>query len=448
MSLSLSERSAVPLSAAVLALAVGTAPARAQNHASPAEIVTRVVEQATARAELAAARAQEAQARRRGPRDRQRIISSEIQVSRDEATLSLEMENGSESEFAIRDGHAWYDDDDLGAAARGGDLDRSWRELLAKAMDASSDDLPALLASWNPAGHPPLDQRLEEVLAGLADVPLANIAEAVAQAQTSAEQAERLSGDSVDRLVNRITELQRRVERLQSEDIPIRVRARSSRGGWFTTGPLRHLFRGLSGVISVAILFAVIFAIAFATIFFGGRRFIEGVADTARAATTRSLLVGVAASFLVIPAFVLGIIALAISIVGIPALIVWIPLFPVAVCLAILLGYIAVAHAAGESLAERRFYTADWFQRGNSYYFLISGLGLMLAPFIATNVVRMAGPWLGFLSGLLLAVGVVMTWAALSIGLGAVLLSRGGTRPVQGTSPVAEPEIYAETTGA
>jgi hypothetical protein len=447
MFLSLSERSAVPLSAAVLALAVAAGPAWAQNHASPAAIVTRVVEQATARVEQAAARAEQAQARRRGPRERQRIVSSEIQISRDEATLSLELENGSEAEFAIRDGHAWYDDDDLGAAARGGDLDQSWRELLAKAMDATSDDLPGLLASWNPAGHPALDQRLEALLDGMADVPLANIADAVAQAQASAELADRLSGDSVDRLVNRISELQRRVERLQSEDIPIRVSARS-RGGWFSNGPLRHLFRGLSGVVSIAILFGVIFAIAFATIFFGGRRFIEGVADTARAATTRSLLVGVAASFLVIPAFVLGIIALAISIVGIPALIVWVPLFPVAVGLAILLGYIAVAHAAGESLAERRFYTADWFQRGNSYYFLLSGLGLMLAPFIALNVVRMAGPWLGFLSGILLAVGVVMTWAALSIGLGAVLLSRAGTRPVKGTAPVAEPEIYAETTGA
>jgi len=443
MSLSRSERSAVRLSVAVLAVAVAAGPARAQNHASPAGVVARVVQQATARAEQAAARAEQEQARRRGPREPQRIVSSEIQISRDEATLSLELANGRDAEFAIRDGRAWYDGEDLGEAARGGDLDRSWRELLARAMDASSDDLPGLLSSWNPAGHPALDQQLESMLDGLTEMPAANIAEAVAQAAADAD----LSTDSVDRLVVRISELQRRVERLQSEDFPVRVDARS-RGGWFTGGPLRHLFRGLSGVISTAILFGVIFAIAFATIFFGGRRFIEGVADTARAATTRSLLVGVAASFLVIPAFVLGIIALAISIVGIPALIVWVPLFPVAVGLAILLGYIAVAHAAGESLAERRFYTADWFQRGNSYYFLISGLGLMLAPFIAMNVVRMAGPWLGFLSGILLAVGIVMTWAALSIGLGAVLLSRGGTRPVKGAAPSGEPEIYAETTSA
>jgi len=116
----------------------------------------------------------------------------------------------------------------------------------------------------------------------------------------------------------------------------------------------------------------------------------------------------------------------------------------------VLLGYIGVAHAAGEALAERRFYATDWFQRGNSYYFLITGLGLLLAPFAVMHAVSMAGPWLGFLSGILGAIGFIATWAALSIGLGAVLLSRAGTRP-NGSVPSAaspDPEIYAETTGA
>ena len=152
-------------------------------------------------------------------------------------------------------------------------------------------------------------------------------------------------------------------------------------------------------------------------------------------------------AFLVIPVFILGILALAISIVGIPALLAWVPLFPVAVGLALVLGYIGVAHAAGEALAERRFYLADWFQRGNSYYFLISGLGLLLAPFIMMNVVRMAGPWLGFLYGICAVVGVIGTWAALSIGLGAVLISRAGTRPMR-PSAASEPEMYAEPTSA
>lgn len=366
-----------------------------------------------------------------------RVVSSEVAVSRDAATLRLEFESGRTATFALADGRILVDGDDLGAAARGGELDRSWRELLSRAMEAPTDALARMLVDWD-APDASFDARLEALLGEAADA-----APALAAPQPAALPADIEFSDSVDRLVGRITELQDLVDELESGvsvTIPdIRVsRARPS--------PFRHVVRGFEGLFSVSVLYAVLFGIAFATIFFGGRRFIEGVADTARAATTRSLLVGLAATFLVIPAYILGLIALAISIVGILALPVWLLLFPVAAALAVLLGYIGVAHAAGESLAERRFYATDWFRRGNSYYFLLTGLGLLLVLFAAGSIVGMAGPWLGFLRGLLVAVAGVVTWAALSIGLGAVLISRGGTRPVRRSGTEAEPEIYAEAT--
>ncbi|MFS8637919.1 MAG: hypothetical protein FWJ74_07520, partial [Gemmatimonadota bacterium] len=168
------------------------------------------------------------------------------------------------------------------------------------------------------------------------------------------------------------------------------------------------------------------------------------VADTARHATLQSALVGLAGTFLILPAFILGAIALTISIVGIPLLIAWLPLFPVAVVVALLFGYLAVAHAAGEALAERRFYGGDLFKRANSYYYLLTGVGLLLALYIAANLVEMAGPWLGFISGLLMFLAVVLTWAAFTIGFGAVLLSRGGTRP-KVTRPPEEPDIDVDS---
>jgi hypothetical protein len=382
-----------------------------------------------------------------------RIVSSEIAVSRGEARLVLEFEGGRRSVFALRSGSAFIGDERLGDAPRGGDLDRSWRELLGAAMEANSDELPLLLAAWDAPGDGQFERRVREALEGVVPANLADqavLAEAMAlNAEAEAMQAE-AEYDSVERLLERVERLRAQVRDLEElRDIPVHVAIEADRGrNFFNRGPLRHLFRGLSGIVSVALAYGVIFALAFIAIFFGGRRYIEGVADTARVATTRSLLVGMAASFLVIPAFILGAIALLISIVGILALPVWVMLFPIAVGLATVLGYIGVAHGLGESLAERRFHTSDWFQRGNSYYFLISGIGLLLAPFVAMNVVRMAGPWLGFFAGILTAVGVIVTWAALSIGLGAVLLSRGGTRPVRGAAADMEPEIYAEPTGA
>jgi hypothetical protein len=40
----------------------------------------------------------------------------------------------------------------------------------------------------------------------------------------------------------------------------------------------------------------------------------------------------------------------------------------------------------------------------------------------------MAGPWLGFINNILNFFGVIVTWAAATIGFGAVLISRGGKR--------------------
>jgi hypothetical protein len=185
--------------------------------------------------------------------------------------------------------------------------------------------------------------------------------------------------------------------------------------------------------------YAILVGLGFLAVFFG-RKNLEGVADTARHATLRSGLVGLAGSFLVLPAYILGLLALAVSIVGIPLILVFAPLFPLAVALAAIGGYLAVAHGAGEALAERRFTGTDWFSRANSYYYVITGVGLLLVLFIAAHIISMAGPWLGFLEGLLKFMAVMLTWAAFTIGFGAFLVSRGGTRPVrpEGLEPEEE----------
>ena len=365
-----------------------------------------------------------------------RILSSEISVSRETASLRLELEDGNALDLAIRDGRAFLDGADLGPAPRGGELDRAWRDLLERAIDAPTAELAGLLTGWSPPDGGPasgLDRALEAAMAG---VPI----EAPAPVDAAP------MSDSVERLVDRISLLERQIDELEDVrvEMPRAIEVRTGRRA--PPGPLGRLWNGIQGVISVLLIGTVLFGIGFTTIFFGGRKYIEGVADTARISTTRSLLVGLAAMFLVIPTYVLGMIALAISIVGIPALLLWIPLFPVAVALACVLGYIGVAHAAGEALAERRFSGTDWFRRGNSYYFLMSGLGLLLSGFVAAQIVSITG--IDFFAALLVGIGAVITWAAISIGLGSVLLSRGGSRSSGHRPNVAEPGIYAEETHA
>jgi hypothetical protein len=367
-----------------------------------------------------------------------RVVSSEVEISREAATLRLGLESGRTVALALRNGRVVVDGRDIGAAPRGGELDRAWRALLNEAIDTPSGEVGGLLSAWSPPATEAasaLHAELDAVFG--APAPVTTPAAA-------APSADALS-DSLTRMRERIQMLESTVAELESAPpAPVRAPAgRTTRGTpWWN--PMRHVWRGVAGVFSVVVTYAVLFAIAVVAIFFGARRYIEAVADTARRATVRAGLVGLAGTFLIVPVFILGIIALAISIVGIPALLVWIPVFPVAVVAAALLGYFAVAHAAGESLAERRFSTEAWFERGNSYYFILSGMVLLMALFVAGHVVQMAGPWLGFVRGMLMFLGGIVTWAAVTVGFGAVLISRAGTRPLGGASPEVERDLFTE----
>ncbi|NIP79864.1 MAG: hypothetical protein GWM90_11835, partial [Gemmatimonadetes bacterium] len=336
------------------------------------------------------------------------ILSSDISVSQDAAELRLELEDGrSVSLLLDEEGAVRLNGERIGAYERRDALDRAWRDLLQRAMDTPPAALPDLLAGWSPPEDAPgvarrIDRELEALMASAA----ATSAETAAAGDAS---------DSIQRLNERIRELERMVddpaalegleqlerleslEELEALDLPalrelrtelerdlrdelrreIRVELRDEGwsqgwgGSWW-----RHFTRGLGGVFSTLMAYAILVGLGFLAVFFG-RKYLEGIADTARHQTLRSGLVGLAGSFLVLPAYILGLLALAVSIVGIPLILVFAPLFPVAVVLAAVGGYLAVAHGAGEALAERRFTGTDWFTRANSYYYVITGVGLL-----------------------------------------------------------------------
>lgn len=412
------------------------------------------------------------------------ILSSQIQMSREGAAeLKLELRGGRTLDLALDEtGNVRMNGERIGRYERGDALYQSWRALLSKAMEVPDDKLAALLVSWQPPQNgvaQRLDRELESVLqapAGKAPAAEASTpADAPAQAKATAQakhgsadaaagqsQEARSGEDSIRLLNERLRALQGALEDVDpSIDInqgldPEQLRAQIQREirnklraelrtqvNPISRSPFRHIWRGLSGIFSTLIVYAILVGLGFLGVFFG-RKYLEGISDTAREATLRSMLVGVAGSFLVLPAWILGMIALAISIVGIPLLLVWVPLFPVAVCLAAIVGYLAVAHAGGEALAERRFDGGDWFKRANSYYYVMTGVGLLLVLYLAAHIIGMAGPWLGFLRGLLTFFAVVVTWAAFSIGFGAVLISRAGTRPLHKSGASVDSDLQEE----
>lgn len=380
------------------------------------------------------------------------VVSSDISLSREQAQLRLELSDGESLTATLQgDGRILVDGEPVGEYSRRDDLDSAWRDLLQEAMDAPAGTLPGLLRDWEApdgsgAAGQLLDRRLEEVLADVQAVPQGptNMSDSISRLNDRIRQLEQALDDPSSGVAANLPELRELRNELEREiRNEIRAELRSDAGGDWTgrwNRPWRWVTRGIAGVFSTLMAYAILVGIGFLTVYFG-REYLERIADTARHHTLRAGLVGLAGGFLVLPTFILGTLALAISIVGIPLLLVWLPGFWVAIVLAGLGGFLAVAHGAGEAFAERRFTGSQWFTRANSYYYILAGVGLLLVLYIAANIVTMAGPFLGFLEGLLRFMAVMLTIIASSVGFGAVLISRAGTRGPNGTPLDDEPGL-------
>lgn len=198
--------------------------------------------------------------------------------------------------------------------------------------------------------------------------------------------------------------------------------------------------RRLAMIVST-IAWVLVLAGIGAVLIFYGRRYLDVASDTVRASPLRAGAAGLAATFLAIPLFVVLVVALAVSIIGIPLLLVAVPLYPVAVFAAAVFGLLAVAHALGERTAEQQRDRIN-LRHQNSYAYLFIGIAMLYAPLVAADLIGMTG-FLDWISTLLKIVVFLAIWAAVTIGLGAVLLSRGGTRPPF-TTRTADPFLDAE----
>ena len=192
--------------------------------------------------------------------------------------------------------------------------------------------------------------------------------------------------------------------------------------------PLRSLGRGIAGLFQTLVTFGIVFGAGLGVLYFFPRH-LEVVSQTARGAPGRSFLVGLAGLVLACPLWVVGIVLLAISIIGIPLLLVWIPAVPVAVAVAIAFGYLGVARNLGGWFSSKELRGFDGFDATRPAVQVGSGLVILLAAYALANVFQMGGPLFGVFQRLLIFTAIVVTMIAVSVGLGAVILSRGGRDP-------------------
>ena len=172
--------------------------------------------------------------------------------------------------------------------------------------------------------------------------------------------------------------------------------------------------------IALALGWALVLAAIGLVVLLLARRNLERVAEAVRARFGRSLLFGLVGQLAFFPALLTIIVVLAITIVGVLVIPIALVAFLTAVAGATTLGFLAVAYASGETLASRM----SGARTSSVAFSLFVGLAVYVAAWVlaaALANVAMAGALVRALVGL-------MTWVALTLGLGATILTRGGTR--------------------
>ncbi len=389
-----------PTRSSVLALALALAPASVAS-AGPADITLGE----------AAARVAEGIRRLESLFHRQQhgnqVVSVTISMGSRDAMLELDLTSGASRVVNLRAGEIYLDGRAVGPYTVGGPLEHSWRRLLA---DAGSLDTPQLLAAvrtWKVDGLSGND------LAGKQRIDAAVVALTAAAAVAPLPARSAAAGESAE------------APPAQSPASPAITAPEPEAPAPTATAPvapsaLQVLFGDVKNVVAMFVALAMI---GFGTVFFA-RRYLEVVADTASESFGRSLVVGLLGQLLLLPTLAMLIVGLIFTIVGILLLPFAILAFVIAACVAALGGYLAVAHAIGETVSRRRMANGAFVRSPNAYGYLFTGLVGLLGPWAAVALFGWAGPVVYVLS----AAAFVATWLAATVGFGAVLLSRAGLR--------------------
>ena len=188
---------------------------------------------------------------------------------------------------------------------------------------------------------------------------------------------------------------------------------------------------GVGGLVATVVWIIVLGALA-ALMYLLARRPVERMAYRVSRSPWKAALVGLVGQILFFPVLVLTIVLLAVSIIGIPLLLV-VPFAILALIIGTLIGFTAVSRNLGAG-AENRF---GW-QHDNPYIAVLVGVGIIMLVTFFASALGVAGGPLKVFAVILGILGFVVQYAAWTVGFGALLLTRFGTR--YGWGDAAGPE--------
>lgn len=165
-----------------------------------------------------------------------------------------------------------------------------------------------------------------------------------------------------------------------------------------------------------------------------GRSYAERAGDRAFVEPLKAGAIGLLAQLLFLPVLIITIVVLVVTIVGIPFLLL-IPFLVLALAVTGLVGFTGVAQRVGDLACTR----LGWM-RDNPYTTTVIGVAVLLAPAILARLVGLVGGILFPMTFGLGLLGVIVEYAAWTVGFGAVALARFNRSPSPPVtmSPVVE----------
>jgi hypothetical protein len=175
--------------------------------------------------------------------------------------------------------------------------------------------------------------------------------------------------------------------------------------------------------------FAVLLVVAVGVLLFAAPNLRE-VVETVELRFARAFWVGLAGQLLILPGLVVLCIALALTLIGILLIPFAIVAYAVAIAGLITLGFFAVAQLIGSAVWRGR----DTTERARAFGTLVVGIAIFFALWVLASLLV----WAPLAATVIRAAAVAASWAALTLGLGAAILSRAGThrRLASGSRPV------------
>ena len=186
------------------------------------------------------------------------------------------------------------------------------------------------------------------------------------------------------------------------------------------TSPLQSVFLRVAGVLGVFLTLSVL---GFGLVMFG-RQNLEIVSDTVSHSFGRAFVSGLLGQILLLPTFGMLVVGLVLSVAGILLLPFAVAVFALLTVVAVVGGYLAVAHAMGETYTRRRMAQGVLVGSPNSYRYLLVGLLALVSLWAAWALFG----WVPVAGSIIWGAAFFVTWLLGTAGFGAALLSRAGIK--------------------